>query len=73
MAAYRCLILGDGNRNTPFRPAISDVLDLSGTKAFDWTASLPTGLDGRPIDTLCTVEATGNTALIAGNPNIVPI
>lgn len=73
MAKYLCLILGNGTPNAPFRPAIADITNLDGSKAFQWTAVIPTATSGAPIDVTCTVEATGNTALIVGNPNIVPI
>jgi len=57
---YLCDIIGDGTDDNPYRPAVAD-------HSQKWAASLPTGMDGKPLhsDCLVIVEADNHMPLRA--------
>ncbi len=66
---YICPVIGDGTEDNPFRPAIADL-----TPPVNWTATIPTGDDGRPLMAWClAIVGTRNHQRVRAVRNIDPL
>jgi len=61
---YLCDIIGDGSEYDSFRPAVADL-------GVSWVGSIPTGEDGKPLNTWALVMvATQDHAAVRGTPGV---